>query len=60
MLARALQFPRRLYRGLWGEEGPMFASMRGYQAPLLKGSDWLERFREEAVWLEDAERSSST
>jgi hypothetical protein len=56
VLARALQFPRRLYRGLWGEEGPMFASMRGYRAPLLEGSDWLERFREEAVWLDDAEQ----
>ena len=55
-LARALQFPRRLYRGLWGEEGPMFSSMRGYRAPLLEGSDWLERFREDAVGLDDAER----
>ncbi len=54
-LARALQFPRRLYRGLWGEEGFMFASMRGYKAPLLEGSDWLERFRDEAVWLDDAD-----
>jgi hypothetical protein len=52
-LARALQFPRRLYRGLWGEQGPMFASMRGYRAPLLEGSDWLERFRDETTWLED-------
>lgn len=56
VLARALQFPRRLYRGLWGAEGPMFASQRGYQAPLLEGSDWLERFREEAVFFDDPER----
>jgi hypothetical protein len=55
-LARALQFPRRLYRGLWGEDGPMFSSMRGYQAPLLEGSDWLTRFRDEAVWLDDPDR----
>lgn len=56
VLGRALQFPRRLYRGLWGDEGPMFASMRGYRAPLLKDSDWLQRFRDDAVWLDDAER----
>jgi hypothetical protein len=55
-LARALQFPRRLYRGLWGDDGAMFASMRGYRAPLLEGSDWLARFREEAVSLQDPDR----
>jgi hypothetical protein len=55
-LARALQFPRRLYRGLWGDEGPMFASMRGYEAPLLKNTEWLTRFRDEAVWLDDRDQ----
>jgi hypothetical protein len=51
-LATALQFPRRLYRGMWGDEGPMFATGRGYSAPLLDGSGWLERFRDEVTWFD--------
>jgi hypothetical protein len=37
-----LQFARLLYKGLWGE-GPMFASMRNYRAPVLDRV-WLDRF----------------
>ena len=50
-IARAFQFNRRLARGMWGDEGGMFASQRNYRVPLLEGTDWLERFREEAVVL---------
>lgn len=52
-IRRALQFCRRLYRGLWGDEGAMFASMRSYRVPLLEGTPWLERFREEATFFDD-------
>ncbi|MEA2312018.1 MAG: hypothetical protein QOE28_1986 [Solirubrobacteraceae bacterium] len=52
-IARALQFNRRLARGMWGDEGGMFASQRNYRVPLLEGTDWLERFRDEAVFFED-------
>lgn len=55
-LARALQFSRRLYRGIWGEDGQMFATGRSYQAPLLAGTDWLDRFRDERIELDDPER----
>lgn len=51
-LATALQFPRRLYRGMWGDDGPMFATGRDYQAPLLGGSEWLDRFRADVTWFD--------
>ena len=57
-IQRALQFSRRLYRGLWGDQGPMFASQRGYRVPVLEGSPWLERFREEATWFDDPEQQA--
>ena len=56
--ARALQFNRRLARGMWGDEGGMFVSQRNYRAPLLEGTDWLERFREDAVFFDDPEQQS--
>ncbi|MFC5138939.1 hypothetical protein ACFPK1_11905 [Actinomycetospora rhizophila] len=59
-LATALQFPRRLYRGLWGDEGPMFATGRGYRAPLLAGSGWLERFRDDVTWFDDDRERAAT
>lgn len=37
-----LQFMRRLYKGFWGD-GPMFTSMRDYEAPRLDQS-WIDRF----------------
>jgi hypothetical protein len=52
-IARAFQFNRRLARGMWGDEGGMFASQRNYRVPLLEGTDWLERFRDEAVFFDD-------
>ncbi|SNT12767.1 PEP-utilizing enzyme [Rhodococcoides kyotonense] len=42
-LKGAMQFTRRLYRGMWNDQGPMFLSGRGYHAPLL-GSEWVDRF----------------
>ena len=52
-IARAFQFNRRLARGMWGDEGGMFASQRNYRVPLLEGTPWLERFRDEAVFFDD-------
>jgi hypothetical protein len=52
-IARAFQFNRRLARGMWGDEGGMFASQRNYRVPLLEGTPWLERFREDAVFFDD-------
>ncbi len=52
-IARAFQFNRRLARGMWGDEGGMFASQRNYRVPLLEGTDWLDRFREDAVFFDD-------
>jgi hypothetical protein len=57
-IQRALQFSRRLYRGLWGDEGQMFASSRGYRVPVLEGSPWLERFDAEAVRFDDPEQQA--
>ena len=57
-IARALQFNRRLARGMWGDEGGMFASQRGYRVPLLEGTPWLERFRDEAVFFEDPQQQA--
>jgi hypothetical protein len=55
-IGRALQFCRRLYRGMWGDEGQMFASSRNYSVPLLEGTDWLERFRDEATFFDEPEQ----
>jgi hypothetical protein len=50
---RCYEYMRGIYRGLWGG-GEMFASMRGYSAPLLEG-DWCERFQDECTPLRDPE-----
>lgn len=53
----AMSSVRRLYKGLWGS-GPMFASMRGYQAPILDPS-WIDRFTSDRISLaNDADRST--
>ena len=57
-IARAFQFNRRLARGMWGDEGGMFASQRNYRVPLLEGTEWLERFRDEAVFFDDPEQTA--
>lgn len=49
-----LQFMRRLYKGLWGEDD-MFTSMRGYRAPMLDQA-WIDRFAAEQTALDDDER----
>ena len=53
----AMSVARRLYKGLWGS-GPMFASTRGYHAPVLDPS-WITRFQSDRVSLSD-EQSRST
>jgi PEP-utilising enzyme, mobile domain len=53
--AAAMQFSRRLYRGLWNDEGPMFTSARGYAAPVLD-AEWLARFRDERTTIEDEDQ----
>jgi hypothetical protein len=45
-----MQFTRRLYRGMWDDQGPMFTSARGYHAPLLD-DEWVTRFRDEKTTL---------
>jgi hypothetical protein len=55
-LSFSLQFMRRLYRGMWGDNGPVFSSTRGYHARILDNS-WIERFCEEHLSDDgDAER----
>ena len=49
-LKGAMQFTRRLYRGMWDDQGPMFTSARGYHAPLL-GNEWVTRFQDEKTPL---------
>lgn len=49
-LKGAMQFTRRLYRGMWDDEGPMFTSARGYHAPLLD-DEWVQRFLDEKTKL---------
>lgn len=51
-LRNAMQFTRRLYRGLWDDSGPMFTSARGYHAPLL-GDEWVSRFLDEKTVMSD-------
>ncbi|HEX4109946.1 MAG TPA: PEP-utilizing enzyme [Solirubrobacteraceae bacterium] len=52
-LREALQFMRRLYKGVWGG-GAMLTSMRGYRANVLD-DHWIERFADEATPLADAD-----
>jgi hypothetical protein len=47
-------FQRRLYHGQWGG-GNMFASMRGYRAPLLE-DHWLQRFADEHTRFTEPEQ----
>jgi hypothetical protein len=54
-LAGAMQFSRRLYRGLWNDHGPMFTSTRNYTARVLD-DEWLTRFADERTTIEDPEQ----
>lgn len=49
-LKGAMQFTRRLYRGMWNDNGPMFTSARNYHAPLLD-DEWVTRFIDEKTVL---------
>ncbi len=51
-LTGAMQFTRRLYRGMWDDNGPMFTSARNYHAPLLD-DEWVTRFIDEKTVLPD-------
>jgi hypothetical protein len=53
-LRESFQFHRRLNHGIWGG-GEMFASMRGYRAPLLE-PHWLERFAAERTMFGEPEQ----
>jgi hypothetical protein len=57
-LAGAMQFSRRLYRGLWNDEGPMFTSTRGYSACLLD-DEWLTRFADERTTIDGPDQHQS-
>lgn len=48
-IVSAMSSVRRLYQGLWGT-GPMFTSMRDYQAPVLAPS-WINRFESDRITL---------
>jgi hypothetical protein len=50
-ITEAMSTVRHLYRGLWGS-GPMFASMRDYQAPILDPS-WIAHFESDRIALSD-------
>jgi hypothetical protein len=54
-LASAMQFSRRLYRGLWDDEGPMFTSTRQYSARVLD-QEWLTRFADERTAIGDPDQ----
>jgi hypothetical protein len=47
-LQLSLQFMRRLYRGFWNDNGPVFSSTRGYHARVLE-QHWIDRFVEERL-----------
>lgn len=57
-LAGAIQFTRRLYHGLWSDNGPMFTAARGYTAAILD-DDVLERFIADKRAVEDPEQRSA-
>lgn len=55
-VALLAQFMRRLYLGMWDEDGAdMFTSMRGYRGAVLERS-WIDRFAADAQPLGDGER----
>lgn len=54
-LAGAIQFTRRLYRGMWADNGAMFTAARGYTAAILD-DDVLERFIADKRPVEDPEQ----
>lgn len=54
-IAFAMQFSRRLYRGMWNDEGPMYPSNRNFSAPILE-EEWLSRFRDERASASDPDQ----
>lgn len=56
-VAYVLQFMRRLYRGFWGDEGPIFATSRGPAARVLS-DEWVSRLAADAQPFGSDERRS--
>jgi phosphohistidine swiveling domain-containing protein len=54
-LRNAMQFTRRLYRGLWNDNGHMMTAGRGYAAPILE-TDLQTKFWEERTVVTDDEQ----
>jgi phosphohistidine swiveling domain-containing protein len=54
-LRNAMQFTRRLYRGLWDDNGHMFTAGRGYAAPILS-NELQTKFWEERTVITDQEQ----
>lgn len=54
-LRNAMQFTRRLYRGLWDDNGHMMTAGRGYAAPLLV-DELQEKFWQERTVITDEEQ----
>ena len=57
-LRNAMQFTRRLYRGLWDDNGHMFTAGRGYAAQILD-NELLTRFQDEKTTIVDDEQSKA-
>lgn len=56
-LAAAMQFTRRLYRGMWDDNGHMMTAGRGYAAPLLE-TGVLDRLKGDKIVISDEEQRS--
>jgi hypothetical protein len=54
-LAAAMQFTRRLYRGMWDDNGHMMTAGRGYAAPILQ-ADVLDRLKADRTEIVDGEQ----
>jgi len=54
-LSAAMQFTRRLYRGMWADQGAMFTASRNYTAAILE-NHWLERFQAEKTVITDRDQ----
>jgi phosphohistidine swiveling domain-containing protein len=55
-LRNAMQFTRRLYRGLWDDNGHMMTAGRGYAAPILERELQTKFWDERTVITDDAQR----
>jgi hypothetical protein len=56
-LGTMMQFVRRLYRGMWDDQGPMYTSTREYTAAILE-PEWITRFCDERTDISEPEQRS--